>query len=461
MKHGMKVAISFDHMIRMLRATHQEIASFGIPLIPFNDFLAQAFSTDTPNSFSSLLLAVIAEDFSENLSQDYYLLSLPFRFISRKVVQLNYNDLAVGFLGPAFQISFKPTTTFVALESFKVIFSYLTDGAIIILQSHLLSTLMNAMNDLIDALLPVKSILIRPKNPNMIQTPTQVFDIFEGAYRIFLFDPKIRNLLKNMAYIGNILAIFELMDQAYLLKNQSNSQINAYLTSYEPTIKLSREEHEKLFPLNPALLQVINNPNSDTKPQTPTDDSFYTQGEGIKLEDNLERRIEDTEMYKMFDKEFEVKQEWCSEMVKRVGYKNEEIVPPFLSSALQCMLPVISGKDGAFQESSTNLLDITSLRGWAVNWSVLEFVMCLFDSKEDEKFGEGVQLCAAAILEMTGQQSLYRAISICERIRVHSVLHFAEEDDRIAQFLDHFDFFSASFNCARQTYNSILAKYYQ
>ena len=157
-KHGMKVAISFDYMIQMLRATHHEIESFGLPLIPFNDFLAQAFSTDTPNSFSSLLLASIAEDITENLSQDYHLLSLPFRFIPKKTSTLNFSDVAVGFLGPALQIVFKPTTTFVALESFKVIFSYLTDGAIVILQSHLLSTLMNATNELIDSLLPLKSI---------------------------------------------------------------------------------------------------------------------------------------------------------------------------------------------------------------------------------------------------------------------------------------------------------------
>ena len=148
-------------------------------------------------------------------------------------------------------------------------------------------------------------------------------------------------------------------------------------------------------------------------------------------------------------------------MVKRVGYKNEEVAEPFLSSAVQCLISTMRGKDSPFEETSTTLLDMTSLRGWAVNWSVLEFIMCLFASNEEEKYGEGVQLCAAAILEITGQQSLYRAVSICERIRLHSVLHLAEEDDRVTKFLDHYDFFSASFNCARQTYNTIVAKYFQ
>ena len=189
---------------------------------------------------------------------------------------------------------------------------------------------MNATNELIDSLLPLKSILIRPKNPPTGQTPTQVFDLFEGAYRIFLYDSRIKLLLKNMAYIGNILAIFEMMDQAYLLKSQSSAQINAYLSSYEPKIPLSQEEHSKLFPLTPALLRAINSKGQQEKQQSDTE--TFPQGEGYKIEDNLERRPDETEIYKMFDKEFEVKQDWFSEMVKRVGYKNEEVAEPFLSS---------------------------------------------------------------------------------------------------------------------------------
>ena len=114
--------------------------------------------------------------------------------------------------------------------------------------------------------------------------------------------------------------------------------------------------------------------------------------------------------------------------------------PKFLLHLLQAVISEIAhictDKWELFDETSSNLFDFQSLRGFASVWSVLEYVFILKEvySKESAnpeneeeqnrrtnrgafaQFEEGVIICAAAILCVTRQQGLAKVLPIGGRI---------------------------------------------
>jgi len=406
-KDGVITSIAMRHLLKMLEGTHKLLHGFGLPLIPFNDILSQTFSTDTANSLQSLLLVYAAENLTITVLSDYSLTTNPIRLIPKKPLNSNIAGLHVGPIGTALQLALEPTCHFISLETFRELFWMMDDGAIFMLADQIIQQIPELWQDLSVAYGSIHTHLVRIRNPPMSMTAAQLFDRFEGAYRNFLQDPEIKNLLSIMAQIGNSLAVLQLMDMAYLLKQNTEQQVSSFILSRNPWAK------------------------------------------GIEYE-NQQNCV--PELFSQFDKDFQAKFSYFQGM--NTDSKEGEALPPLLFKGLQ-LISSIMKSDTSFAETSQTLLDLTTLNGFEASWSVLEFLLSLFELTAEDvgdssfKFGEGVQLCAAAILEAEHQMDLHRALAIGERVRQHAEMDFDScEDQRVQKFLYIDTMFQASLNCA-------------
>jgi hypothetical protein len=230
----------------------------------------------------------------------------------------------------------------------------------------------------------VGSRLIRIKDASLSATVLLVYDRFEGAYRYFLQDSGVQDLFEVMGEIGNVLAISEMMDNALLLKQQSCTQSADFV--------LNRRSDQK---------------QGDQMPE------FFT----------------------LFDSEFQESQSFFKHVVPPPSH--DEVIPPFLFNAIAEMARSVLKSGGAFDETAADLMDLPALTGFAAKWSVLDFLFCLIEAlrvdgsgKVEEqgsvtRFGEGVYLCAAAVLCITGQRTLFRAYSIGEKVAAHFETDFS------------------------------------
>jgi hypothetical protein len=207
-------------------------------------------------------------------------------------------------------------------------------------------------------------------------TCTQVFDRFEGAYRYFANDWLVLALLRVMAQIGNVLAVCELMNSAFALKTSATAQICTFL-----------------------------------------------------LGKNESAESREPELFTVFDATFRVVCEIMSNMYQIPS--EGEALPRFLCGARLVLAQQIRANSELFDETRTNLLDIKGMTGFASRWSVLHFLFSLLESTQKNKddvqddqpvppgsvtqFGEGVLVCAAAVLRACRQKPLYRVLAIGER----------------------------------------------
>ena len=113
------------------------------------------------------------------------------------------------------------------------------------------------------------------------------------------------------------------------------------------------------------------------------------------------------------------------------------------------------------------------MKGFAAFWSVLEFVYALIESNRPSKdvnitdsqtykssindFGEGPQLCAAAILLITNQIPLYEVLTIGNRINSHLLTDFnGLKEERVKKFAVVNRFITSSLMCSISTLEPII-----
>jgi hypothetical protein len=374
-KHGALAAIAVSSLFDMVESTHRLLMMYGLPLMPYSDLLSMVLCTDTPNSMQSLLLVNIAHHLLRVNS--FSLLTTPLRLIPKKPVKLDVKAIYHGSIGEVFQRLFEPTMCFLSVQNFRALFWLLSDGAIAILHNQVLGILVDAYRRFAQRYSVVKDRMVRIKDAPISMSCIQVVDRFEGAYRYFLDDREIMELFDSMAEIGNILAISEMMDDAFMLKQQAAAQTAAFF-------------------------------RSETANYKPEVSDFFT----------------------LFDKRFQATRPFFENLTSLPT--QGEVVQPFLYAALLEMAErVAANRD--FDETSARLLDMTSLKGFAAVWSVLYFLFVLIEEGKDrtggkgslERFGEGVLLCAASVLLITRQKTFARAVGIGERLLMHSATDFS------------------------------------
>jgi hypothetical protein len=136
--------------------------------------------------------------------------------------------------------------------------------------------------------------------------------------------------------------------------------------------------------------------------------------------------------------------------------REKDTFPPLLARLLGLLVKTVDTNDDLFAEYSRNVLDFSTLTGFAATWSVLEFVFCLIETTRQqeeespfEKYGEGVMFCASAFLAATNQKRMHYATSIGRRIyRVRDVDFSAQNDTKISRFCVIFELASTSLEWA-------------
>lgn len=392
--HGVAGIVVFNRMMDVFREVHSVFLNYGIPLIQFDDLIRSVLHTDTPNSFSSLLLQDAASFITTEIVPKFFLHTNPYRFVPPFHQAKKINDFMKSNLIPNI---LRQTTAFITVEHFRELFSLLDEGAIFILCSLVRDIVKSKFGELCSAYSELKTMVRRISDIPIGTGCHKAFDQFEGAYRSFITEPIVDKIFEAMRALGNIIAVAEMLDVAFALKRSSSQQILAYLFMTKPS-------------------------DIDTKSD---------------------------ELFSLFDKKFQD----CSKYFDgaTVAPSKEEIAPPFMQNIIAELARTCQEKWSLFEEESSTILDFQSLTGFAAIWSVLEFVFCLkevhrkedFSGGETKKntgafglFGEGVLLCAAALLCILRQQPLSRALSIGTRIVQQKRTDLAVlEDDVLNKYL--------------------------
>jgi hypothetical protein len=149
-------------------------------------------------------------------------------------------------------------------------------------------------------------------------TPNQVFERYENAYRIFLKSDDIPILFHSMDKLRTIFVLSEMMDNAYLLKYTSSLQFSSFLYSYNPNFP--KDHHH----------------NS-------------TAGE----------------FFDLLEEEFKDVSTWM-EGVNPEPNKGK-FLPPFTYACFQTFVKMINDCEISFRKTSKYLLDIHFLKGFVRN----------------------------------------------------------------------------------------------
>ena len=308
-----------------------------------------------------------------------------------------------------------PSFAFITTEHFRELFWYMDSGAITMLHNELLGCICDSFEEFVQCYNQVGDRLTRIKDAPIAMSCFQVFDRFEGAYRYFLDDKDVLNLFSIMAEIGNIFALSEMMDAAFLLKRQTEAQVGSFFLSRRPDI-----------------------------PETGERPDFFT----------------------LFDQRFASTIELFNNITPLPT--ENEVIPPFTFRAVHEIAKRVVAMSHVFEETSPDLSDVTTLRGFAAKWSVLDFLFCLIETGrkpdsqklEDQgalmQYGEGVEICAAVILAVIGQKSLFRALSIGEKIATHFKTDFSAPSERVQRYVDVYQLTFSTFQCCLSSMEPII-----
>ena len=408
-------------VLNVFRKAHSLFDLFNLCLTPFDDMMRNAFALDNPDTFQSRLLNGCLFNMIDNILSDYIIVGFPLRCLPKqqfKFVEEIRSIFKTSEAGDILCSNLLPSCTFISVDTFRQFFWFIDDGAIMFFHQQLISVI----PDLVDAFITVyqglQTKLKRIQNPPISYTCYQAFDRFEGAYHYFVDSEEIRGCLSLMKQIGNIILLSQMIDNAWILKRTTATQVAAFMFSEKP-VDLGKDP--------------------DKIP----------------------------ELFELFDKSFQEKRPFFSMMNQKIDPKEFNL--PLTTNAVRLLVNQLLPHYNLFAELSVNIRDLTSLKGFGAVWSVLDFIssqIIVLPAKEGggfSVFGEGVCYCAAAIILLTKQRRLARALSISERVMSHKMTDFSNViDERIEKYLSAAQFSTSSLSFAyaaiSSIYDSILQK---
>ncbi|KAH0785011.1 Rac-binding component of scar regulatory complex [Histomonas meleagridis] len=397
--YGLLGIVVFSNVLTILKEVHSAFVNCGLILTPFNDIVSALTRSGSAGSFNSLILDNIKSHMIKQLVPRFFLHTNPHRLVPPIAIGENI----LNFLKSKKNLvptALRQTTLFITVEHFRELLNFIDTGSVVLI----LEELKSYVKQLIDQFVPIyKEIQGKLRRITNIPIGTEchkAYDRFEGAYRSFMNEKQIDQLFETMKSIGNAIAISEMLDYAFSLKRGSSQQVLAYIYQTKP--------------------------------------------------DNIDEKYD--LFFELFDRQF-ADSKSCFNNINVVPNKGE-ISPPFMQSIVLELTNVCKDKWELFDETSTNIYDFPSLTGFAAIWSVLEFVFCLKEvyrkegvSAEEEsgrkvnrgafaQFGEGVIICATAILCATRQQRLSQVLSIGGRINQMKKTDLAIlEEETMTRFL--------------------------
>ena len=412
-KYGLISMHVVTRLIEALKKAHKLFTTFNLNLMAFDDLVRISFALDNPASFQSRLLTSIAFNLIDTVISDYSILTFPLRIIPKSPLNIADDIMKVfkDLTGKLLSYVLAPTASFISVETIKEFFWNLDDGAIMIFHQQLVNVIPELIEAFIEIYKACPAKLKRIQNPPSSVTCYQAFDRFEGAYHYFIDSAECRCCLSLMTQIGNILLISQMMDNAFILKRTTEAQVSSFMFSESP---LAPEDTQRV-----------------------------------------------PELFEIYDKPFQATFQYFNLMAKKI--QPTEVNMPMLCAATKALVNSLLPNYQLFAESSSNLFDIQSLTGFASIYSVLEFIssnIIVLPSSEGGgvlQYGEGIYFFAAALLLLTKQRRLFRALSIGEKIISHMITDFSEINDiRIDKFISASRFASSALAHGFGTLQSIM-----
>lgn len=424
--YGISSIFIFSSMMKIYRKVYTFFVECDAPLTTFDELLQIGLGEGAPNSFSSKILNSISESLFGSIIPNYSLYTNPYRLFS----QINDNKISAYLRSNKNTIPFSilgQTIDGIGIKHFLEVLFYIDDGGMYKILLKMKETVKTTFNSFLEIYRQEKINIHRIKDSPLGLGSNNTFSNYEKIYGLLVKNRKIDSLFLLLRALGNIIAIAEMIDDAYALKSLSEEQFLAY-------IFMCRSVEE-----NPEKIKSTE--IDETKDEIFT--MFGKQASDFK------------EMFKWQQTE----ENQGKKLV--VAPKNDEILHPFKQVILKELVNCI--KFDAlpnFVETSQNLLDFPSLTGFAAVWSVLEFVYCLKECYHNNyfqaeltkvsplaKYGESVLIAAAIILTVTNQIQMSRVFSIGEQIYRQNCVENTSKSNIVSTFLTMYDFMKSSTNC--------------
>jgi hypothetical protein len=407
-KHGLQGILVFKYMVELLRDMHEAFQTYGLCLLPLDLLINSVLTIDNPMSLESEVLSCCINHLQRTLIRKCILQMNPLRLIPQDAILQSVDTFFKGKRYPIPAV-LKGTATFVCVDHFTGLISLAGDVAAHRLAEELGKIVQERLPAFMAHYQKMKESIKRISDPP-ISTGTHKFcEPFEGAYRQFVFNPDVDHTFVSMKQFGNVLAIAQMTDMAFLLHQSPRQQIMAYLCE-------------------------LNTQNTDTRSDA---------------------------IFRIFDAEFQKRVEFFK--MSKIAPSPDEISLPIFQSMVTKFTRTLREGIRMLTETSDKLLNFPTLTGFAAVWSVLEYVYCLREVFScDPKlirdktapegafslYGEGVFLCAALIIVVAKQESLAKLLKIGRRILQHkrtdivtaeevSISHFLTADALAQAALDY------------------------
>ncbi|OHS92974.1 hypothetical protein TRFO_12163 [Tritrichomonas foetus] len=366
---GIVASLAISRVLNIIRETHRLLMEQGLSLMPFKDVERTAKWDNMLQGFSSKYLNDVTQTLFRNVVRNYSLSINPLRLMPAKKLQLPADSLGKLTLGRILKDALDSTVAFITVHHFNVMIRQISDGSVVYLATKLQDSIQKAFASFLEKYRNVSVRLTRIKDAPFGTSAHTAFTRYEAAYKFFLNDNGISSLLKDMQTLGNLFIVAELIDEALSMKEFNVVQIMSYLRSVDEN-------------------------------NTPRD-----------------------EIEKLFDAEFRDAIKIVTARPMTVAENSQQLM---MAMSMKAFASLIQQNNKDFEEPNPRLQDFTQMQGFACTWSVVEFVYCLTESirvgdaaSGFSKHGQGVMVCAAIILLITGQTDLNRLLGIGRKMQRH------------------------------------------
>jgi len=417
-KFGMYSMIAISKLLQILKGVHELFIEYDLPLLPFSDMIRNVQNSDTPDSFSSILLINMSNHLVSSVITDSIVYHNPIRIVPKHKVSFENEPLFTGNPGELLKIIFDPTSAFLSIESFRELFFLIDDGAITMLHGQLIMELEDTFHQFSSLYRIYKDQILRINDSQLSANSSQVIDRFTGAYASFLNNSEINHMFTLLSEIATIMTLSEMIDQALIMKRSSRDIINLYISG-----------------------RHVNSLNQD------------------------QNNAHIPELFELFDNMFRYSTKYVDAIESFPSEK--EIQSSYLLRCITILYQLYVQNQDLFFEFSPTLTNYQSYTGFASRWSVFEFLFCMTEVLEGEnciknrtfttqntisRFGDGIHHTVALLLCFSNQNHLYRMLSIGEKIESHAKSEFSAKcSERVKRYLSVHRLVRVSLNCSIST----------
>lgn len=235
-EQGITTTLAIDRMLEILRETHRLLLNQGLPLMAFEDIEKVSRVDASLTSFSSKFLTDVSSHLFKVVLRKFILFINPFRFLPPRKVILPSEPLGKLNLGKIVKDALEPCVAFTTVHHFLSFVRSIPESGFSYLCNNVIQNTAKAFSHFLDVYKPFASKIKRIKNPPIGVNPYIAFSLFTDAYDDLLKDPGFDSLLGGFKALGNSIAIAELLDEAFILKQINVKQAMSYLEEIDQKV---------------------------------------------------------------------------------------------------------------------------------------------------------------------------------------------------------------------------------